>query len=151
MSFKKTKRPSKQKKRFFGAKMHQLQKHMHSTLSKELRKSLKARALGVRKEDKVKVMRGKFRGKNGKVSGVNREKRQVFIDGIMRKKADGKEIFIPIHPSNLMIIELAAGDKKRGAVAVGENRKTGMKTEAKKAEGKIAQKNELAVLAAAAR
>ena len=137
----KTKRPSKQKKRFFGAKMHQLQKHMHSTLSKELRKSLKTRALGVRKEDKVKVMRGKFRGKNGKVSSVNREKRQVFIDGIMRKKADGKEIFVPIHPSNLMITELAVGDKKR-IVVFDESRKTGMKMEAKQAEGKKAQKND---------
>ncbi|MEK6941665.1 MAG: 50S ribosomal protein L24 [archaeon] len=143
----KTKRPSKQKKRFFGAKMHELQKHMHSTLSKELRKSLKTRALGVRKEDKVKVMRGKFKGKNGKVTGVNREKRQVFVEGVMRKKADGKEIFVPIHPSNLMIMGLAAGDKKRGAAALGESMQTGEK----QVEAKKAEKNENAVLAAKAR
>ena len=69
----------------------------------------------------------------------------------MRKKADGKEIFVPIHPSNLMITELAVGDKKRGIVVSDESRKTGMKTEAKQVEGKNAQKNEKAVLAAKAR
>ncbi len=149
----KTKRPSKQKKRFFDAKLHELAKHMSSTLSKELRKSMKKRSIGLRKGDKVTVMRGKFKKKTGKVGGVNRVKRQVFIEGMMRKKADGKEIFVPIHPSNIMIVELAAGDKKRGVVVSKETSKAVAepKIGGQKVSKNVIEKKEKAVLSAKAR
>lgn len=112
-----SKRPSKQRSRFYGSKLHELQKHMGAHLSKELRKSFKKRSLGIRKGDKVKVMRGKFKGKSGKVAKINRAKIQIFIEGIMRKKSDGKEIFVPLHPSNLLITEVFSTDKRRAITA----------------------------------
>lgn len=106
-------KPKKQRKAFYSRKLHELKMGMGVHLSKGLRKELGKRSLEARKEDKVKVMRGKFRGKEGKIVLVNRKKARVFIDGITRKKAGGKEVFVPFNPSNLLLTELFSKDKKR--------------------------------------
>ncbi len=121
----------KQRKKFYFAKLHQRQKFFGANLSKELRKVLKKRSLSVRKGDKAKVVRGKHSGKTGKVAGVNYAKIQVFIEGIMRKKADGKEVFIPIHPSKLQLVELVTEDKKREVLQAAKIKKEEEKKEEK--------------------
>ncbi len=45
--------------------------------------------------------------------GVNRQKNIVTVENVKRKKADGKEIFVPLKASNLVIIELDRTDAKR--------------------------------------
>jgi len=90
-----------------------LHKDFGANLSKELRKSTKKRSLSVRTGDKVKVARGKQKGKIGIITRISRRKRQVFIEGILRKKADGTEFFVPIYPANLLLLELSSDDKKR--------------------------------------
>lgn len=67
----------------------------------------------MRKGDEVQIMKGKFKKKTGKISRVDLKKIKVYIDGITRKKVDGSEVQIPIHPSNLKIINLNLEDKKR--------------------------------------
>ena len=47
------------------------------------------------------------------IVNVDYDKRQVFIEGIIRKKTDGTEKAVPIKPSNLMILELDSSDTKR--------------------------------------
>jgi len=106
-------KPKKQRKAFHSRKMHELVKELAVHLSKELKKSTGRRAINARKDDKVKVMRGKFAGKEGKIVSVNHKKRRVFIEGIMRKKVSGKEIFVPLQASNLVLVELYSKDKKR--------------------------------------
>jgi len=86
---------------------------MHANLSKELREKYNRRSLPVRKDDKVKVMRGKFKGKIAKVTEVNLKTLKVYLEGVTRKKVDGKEVQVPIQPSNLQIISAAMDDKKR--------------------------------------
>ena len=113
MALMKSSKPKKQRKQHFTMPLHKRQKAFAAHLSKELRKELGRRSLEIRKDDKVKVMRGKHRGKSGKVVNVNRKKIQVFIEKITVKKTDGREIGIPFRPSNLLLIEIARDDKER--------------------------------------
>jgi len=96
----------KQRKKRFCAPLHRCGHFLHSHLSKELREKLKKRALRVRKGDKVKIVRGKFRKKEGKVIDVDLNKKKIFIEGITQRKARGQEAFVPIDPSNVVIISL---------------------------------------------
>ena len=101
-----TKQPRKQRKNLYNAPLHLKQKLVSVHLTKELRKAKKKRSLAVKKGDKVKIMRGKFRGKEGKVARVSLNKLTVFVEGILLKKQAGKEVMAALQPSNLMITEL---------------------------------------------
>ncbi len=98
--------PRKQRKSRFTAPLHVRKHFVHAHLSKELRAKMKTRAVAVRKGDKVKVMRGRFAGKEGKIMAVNLTKAKVYVEGMAYRKAKGKEIPFPIQPSNVMIIEM---------------------------------------------
>jgi len=111
--WKSSKKPRKQRKYFYHAPLHVRHKFLSAHLSKELRKKYKKRAFPVRKGDEVQVMKGKFKKKTGKISRVDTNKIKIYIDGITRKKVDGTEVQVSIHPSNLKIINLNLEDKKR--------------------------------------
>ena len=112
----KSKRPGKQRKALYQAPLHRKHKLMSAHLSKELRKQMDKRSLPVRKGDEVKVMRGKFKGTIGKVSKVSLKKLKVYIENVKRKKVSGEEVFVPIHPSKLMITNPIMDDPKRKKV-----------------------------------
>jgi len=99
-------KPRTQRKWRANAPLHIKQHMLHAHLSKDLRAALKKRAVRVRKGDKVKVMRGLFEGKEGKVIDVDLIKRKIRIEGMTHRKAKGQEILMPIDPSNVMIIEM---------------------------------------------
>ncbi len=61
----------------------------------------------------MKIMRGKFRKKSGKVSHINPKNQKINVDGISIKKRDGSKVNVNLKPSNLQIIELNLEDKKR--------------------------------------
>jgi large subunit ribosomal protein L24 len=111
--WKSSKQPRKQRKYVYHAPFHIRHKFLSAHLSKELREKYKKRSLPVRKGDEVEVMKGKFKKKTGKISRVDMSEIKVYIDGITRKKVDGSEIPVPIHPSKLKIINLNLDDKKR--------------------------------------
>jgi large subunit ribosomal protein L24 len=108
-----SKQPRKQRKAIYEAPLHKRQKLVSATLSKELRKQYNRRSLPVRTGDEVKIMRGEFKGKTGKVVKVDLKKLRIYIEGVTRKKSTGEEVKVPIHPSNVMIIKLNLEDKKR--------------------------------------
>jgi large subunit ribosomal protein L24 len=105
--------PRKQRKYLANAPLHLKRKMLSVNLSKELRKKFKKRNIVVRKGDTVKVMKGKFKLKTGKIMEVNVKKSKVIIEGITVKKQDGSKANIKMRPSNLQIIELNLNDKKR--------------------------------------
>ncbi len=105
--------PRKQRKRLFNAPLHVRQKIVAAHLSKELRKELGARSLPVRKGDTVLIMRGRFRGHKGKVARVDLKELKVYVEGAVVKKANGQEVMVPIHPSNLLIVEVDRSDERR--------------------------------------
>jgi len=112
----KSKKPSKQRKAFYQAPLHKKHKFLSAHLSKDLRKQFNKRSLPVRKGDEVKVMRGQFKGTIGKISKVDLKKLKVYVDNIKRKRVSGEEVHVPIHASNLMIINPILEDPRRKKV-----------------------------------
>ena len=108
-----TSKPSKQRKRLYTAPLHIRYKLLAAPLASELREKYGFRSLPVRVGDKVQVLRGDFKGFEGKVLNVNRKKFRITIEGITREKVDGTTINVPIHPSKVMITELNLDDKWR--------------------------------------
>ena len=112
-SWKSSKQSRKQRKYRFNAPLHIKQKLVSTHLSKDLRKKYNKRNMNLRKGDSVKVTRGQFKNKTGKVEEVNLKKTLVYISGIEITKKDGTKTRQPIHPSNLTLTELNMDDKMR--------------------------------------
>lgn len=91
----------------YNAKIHKKKDFLHVHLSKDLRQKLKTkkRAILVHKGDKVKIMRGFAKTKVGKVAKVNYNKVKVYVEGISKRTARGKEVLVAIEPSNLLLLE----------------------------------------------
>ena len=109
----KSKKPKKQRKALYKAPLHRKQKLIHAHLSKPLIKQYTKRSLGLRKGDEVKIVRGDFRGKTGKISRVDLKKLKIYIEGIKRKKTTGEDANVPFHPSNIIITNPNMDDKMR--------------------------------------
>lgn len=112
-TWKSSKKPRKQRKYRASAPLHIKQKFIHSHLSKELRKKYGKRSIGLRKGDKVKVMRGQFRKHEGKIENIDLKKTRVFVSGVEATKKEGTKKLIALNPSNLMVTELSLDDKFR--------------------------------------
>ena len=112
-SWKASKKPRKQRKYRTNAPLSIKRKFLSAHLSKELIKKYSTRNVPLRKEDKVKIVRGQFRKKTGKVVKVLVKKSKVYIENIQNMKNDGTKTYYPIDPSNLIILELNLMDKKR--------------------------------------
>lgn len=106
-------KPRKQRKFLYEAELHLRRKMLAAHLSKELKEQLKKRSVMLRTGDEVKVMRGKFRGKIGKVVRVDYKKYRIYIEGCTVKNAKGEEKLVAIHPSKVMIVRLNLEDKWR--------------------------------------
>lgn len=111
-----SKQPRKQRKARFKAPLHKRHKLMSATLSEELRERYGIRSLPVKVDDTVEVMRGDFREHEGKVVKVDRKNYRLMIDGVSVQKPDGNKVFHPIHPSNVLIVELDLEDDLRNDI-----------------------------------
>jgi len=111
--WKASKQPRKQRKFIANAPLHLKRKMLSSNLSKLLRDKHKIRNIELRKGDKVKIMKGKFKKKQGKIIELKTKLLKVYIEGIQIKKTDGSKVNVPLQASNLQIIELNLDDKKR--------------------------------------
>lgn len=109
----KSKQPRKQRKFRFGAPLHIKQKFAHAHLSKELREKYGKRSVGLRKGDRVKILRGQFKNHTGTVDKVDLKIGKAIITGAEITKKDGSKTNYPIAISNLLITELKIEDKKR--------------------------------------
>ena len=105
--------PRKQRKLLFNAPMHRLPKLMSAHLSPELREKYNRRSLPIRVGDKVRILRGEFKGVEGKVTSVDRERQVIYVENVTIKKADGTSLSRPIHVSKVMITELNLDDEYR--------------------------------------
>ena len=112
-AWKASKQPRKQRKFIANAPLHLKRKLLSCNLSKDLRKKYSRRNIEVRKGDLVKIMRGKFKTKQGKVLTTKIKKLKIIVEGIQVKKQDGSKVNVPLRASNLQIIELNMEDKKR--------------------------------------
>ncbi len=106
-------KPGKQRKYLYNAPLHHRGKIMSAPLSPELRGKYRIRSLPLRRGDRVRIVRGDYRGTEGEVLTVFREKYRIAIRGLTRKKADGTEVPVLIHPSKVMIVKLDLKDDAR--------------------------------------
>ena len=113
ITWKKSTQPRKQRKYRYNAPLHVKQKMVHVHLSAELRKKYSFRNVQLKVGDKVKVLRGQFAKKEGKVDKINLKNEKVYVAGIETIKKEGTKLPIALNPTNLMIIELDLSDKKR--------------------------------------
>jgi large subunit ribosomal protein L26e len=88
---------------------------MSASLSKELREKHSVRSLPIRVNDEVKIVRGIYKGREGKITQVYRRKFVVHVERITRQKVNGQAVPIGIHPSNVFITKIHL-DKDRLAL-----------------------------------
>jgi large subunit ribosomal protein L26e len=112
----------KSRKAHFAAPSSIRRKIMSSALAKDLRTKYNARSLPVRKDDEVRIVRGKYKGREGKVTQVYRKKWVIHVDRVQRDKSNGASAPIGIHPSNVVILSLKL-DKDRRAILERKDRK----------------------------
>jgi len=113
MSMVRSKKPSKQRKFYFNAPLHLRHKFMNAPLSKSLQERYGAKRLPVAKGDTVRIVRGRFKGKEGTVAKVDLKKTRIYVDGATIENSRGEPVFYPIHPSKVIITKLGKVDKVR--------------------------------------
>ena len=92
---------------------HQRDKMVGAMLEDSLRKQYGRKNIRVIKGDSVRVMRGEYKGVEGKVEKVDTERAIFHIEGIQREKIRGGQVKVPIHSSNVMVIGLNLDDDYR--------------------------------------
>ena len=105
--------PRKQRKALYNAPAHARGKHLSASLSKDLRAQVGKRSLPIRTGDKVSVVRGDFKGHEGEVLTVDYTSYKVTIEEVTLAKPDGTTTFLPVDPSNLVIIDADLKDDRR--------------------------------------
>jgi large subunit ribosomal protein L24 len=120
---------------------HQRDKMVGAVLEDSLRKQYGRKNIRVVKGDSVRVMRGEYKGVEGKVEKVNTEHATFHIEGIQREKIRGGQVKVPIHSSNVMVISLNLEDNYRSTRLQGATRAESRASSEKKEEKK-AMKNE---------
>lgn len=111
-----SKQPRKQRKFRYTAPLHVRHKLMSVTLSEELREKYEIRSFPVKSGDTVLVMRGDFKDQEGKVLKVDLKNYLLNIENVSVQKPDGNQVYHPVHPSNVMIVELDLEDEERNQV-----------------------------------
>ncbi|KAG7092590.1 60S ribosomal protein L26A [Marasmius oreades] len=111
----------KARKAHFDAPSSIRRKIMSSALSRELRTKYQSRSLPIRKDDEVRIVRGKYKGREGKVTQVYRKKWVIHVERVQRDKSNGATASIGIHPSNVVITTIKL-DKDRRAILDRKNR-----------------------------
>ncbi len=106
----------KQRKQIYKSPLHANKRRLKCRLDEFLQEEYGLRSLVIKKGDLVRVMRGQFRDTEGKVIGVSYSKMRVYIESATTTKADGKEVNIPLHPSNLLLVKLEIDDKRKSLI-----------------------------------
>lgn len=105
--------PRKQRKYRYNASLHTRGNFLHAKLAKDLKEKYALNSARIRTGDKVKILRGQFKGVEGLVERVDVSRERVFVKEAELVKKDGGKVAYPIHPSNVMLITVTTDDKKR--------------------------------------
>ena len=115
-------KPTKMRNRMlFQATLQTRSKQMGSALSKDLQKKYGKKSARVVEGDSVSILRGEFKGVDGKISKISTQKSSVAIDGVKKEKTKGDKFDVYIHTSNLVITSLNSNDKWRMAKLEGKD------------------------------
>lgn len=117
----------KSRKAHFTAPSSVRRKIMSSPLAKDLRTKYSVRSLPIRKDDEVRIVRGKYKDREGKVTQVYRKKWVIYVDRVQRDKSSGASVPIGIHPSKVVITTIKL-DKDRRAILDRKDRSKSVKS-----------------------
>ena len=124
----------------YRATFHTKSKQLGSALSKDLHKKYGKRSARVVEGDSITILRGEFKGVDGKVAKISTDKSSVAIEGVKKEKTKGDKFDVYIHTSNLVITSLNSEDKWRMAKLEGKDPRKQPKTPAKEEPKKEAPK-----------
>jgi large subunit ribosomal protein L26e len=103
---------------------------MSAPLSTDLRQKYNVRSMPIRKDDEIQVVRGTYKGREGKVVQVYRRKWVIHVERITREKVNGSTVNVGINPSKVVITKLRLDkdrksllDRKAKGRAVGDKDK----------------------------
>ena len=111
-------------------------KQLGSPLSKDLQKKYGKRSARITVGDTVKVIRGEYRGVDGKVSQVDTAANSIAVEGIKKEKSQGEKFDIYIPTSNVVITGLNLDDHWRKTKLEGKKPKSTPKETKPKEEEK---------------
>ena len=100
-------------KMIYQASSQTRSKQLGSALSKDLHKKYGKRSVRVIEGDSVTIVRGEFKGVDGKVAKISKPKSSVAIEGVRKEKTKGDKFDVYIHTSNLVVTSLSTDDKWR--------------------------------------
>lgn len=128
-------KPTKMRnKMIYRASYQTKSKQLGSALSKDLHKKYGKRSVRVIEGDSVTILRGEFKGVDGKVSEISTAKSSVAIEGVKKEKTKGDKFDVFIHTSNLLVTSLNTDDKWRMAKLEGKDPRKQPKEAPKPAE-----------------
>src|SRR3972149_5783186 len=105
-------KPTKSRnKLIYNATFHTRSKQLGSQLSEDLRKKYGKKSVRVIEGDSIKIVRGEFKGVDGKISKVSTKKSSVAVEGVKKEKTKGDKFDVYIHTSNLLVTGLNTDDK----------------------------------------
>jgi large subunit ribosomal protein L24 len=116
MKKKKTKKPSKSRKRRFTAPKHLKRKYLSAPLSPSLKAEYGTRSMPLITGDNITVVKGDRKLSEGRIIRVNLEKSVIYIEGLTRNRMDGSTFQIPLKPNNVMITNLNLEDDWRKGI-----------------------------------
>ena len=119
-------------KLIYRATFHTRSKQLGSQLSEDLRKKYGKKSVRVIEGDSIKIVRGEFKGVDGKISKVSTKKNSVAVEGVKKEKTKGDKFDVYIHTSNLLVTGLNTEDKWRIAKLEGKKPKVVIEKTAKK-------------------
>ena len=97
----------------YNATFHTRSKQLSSQLSEDLRKKYGRKSVRVIEGDSIKIVRGEFKGVDGKISRISTKKSSVAVEGVKKEKTKGDKFDVYIHTSNLLVTGLNTEDKWR--------------------------------------
>jgi large subunit ribosomal protein L24 len=114
-------KPTKMRnKLIYRATFHTRSKQLGSQLSDDLRKKYGKKSVRVIEGDSIKIVRGEFKGVDGKISKILTKKGSVAVEGVKKEKTKGDKFDVYIHTSNLLVTGLNTEDKWRIAKLEGK-------------------------------
>ena len=122
-------KPTKMRnKMIYQATFQTKNKQIASPLSKQLSERYRKKSARILKGDTVKILRGEFKGVDGKISQVSIKNNGVAVEGTKKEKTKGEKFDVYTHASNVLITSLNTSDKWRITKL---EKKASAKTEAK--------------------
>ncbi|KAK8887321.1 60S ribosomal protein L26 [Tritrichomonas musculus] len=96
----------KVRKHYFNATKEEKHVALSAPINKELQTTHGIKRLPIRRDDEVQVVRGQFKGRSGRVVAVKLRSMRINVESVTKQKINNETVFIPIHPSNVVITKL---------------------------------------------